>query len=234
METLLAAGIDEQPPATAEKRFPIRNGNNMKSLFVIGDSISCYYGKHLETMLAGRFVYNRKGGTHSLADRDDGTNGVNGGDSSMVISYLNGIEKVWLEKAPDYLLLNCGLHDLSKELSTGSYQVDADTYQANLTTILNLVQKLGIILIWVRTTPVIDLFPDRIPEGAVAVRFNNDVIRYNAIADRVMGELGISVIDLYTFTVNLGPGIYSDGCVHFDEETAAKQAAFIAGKLLTL
>jgi lysophospholipase L1-like esterase len=206
----------------------------MKSLFVIGDSISCYYGKPLETMLAGRFVYNRKGGTHSLADRDDGANGVNGGDSSMVISYLKGIEKVWQEKAPDYLLLNCGLHDLRKDLSTGSYQVAADAYEANLTTILNLVQKLGITVIWVRTTPVIDLFPDRIPEGAATVRFNNDVIRYNAIADRVMDGQGIAAIDLYTFTVNLGPGIYSDGSVHFNVETAAKQAAFIAGKLLAL
>lgn len=210
----------------------------MKNLFVIGDSISCYYGKHLEPMLSGRFEYDRKGGTHELRDREDGTNAVNGGDSAMVISYLKEIGNVWQEKAPDYLLLNCGLHDLRKELSTGSYQVPAEAYEANLSLILDLVRKLGTTIIWVRTTPVIDLFPDRIPEWARTVRANSDVIRYNAIADRVMGGQGVPVIDLYTFTANLmgafGAGIYSDGSVHFNVETAAKQAAFIAGNLWAL
>jgi lysophospholipase L1-like esterase len=203
----------------------------MKKLFVIGDSISCYYGKHLEPMLAGRFAYDRKGGTHKLDNLDDGTDGVNGGDTSMVIAYLKEIGKVWKEKAPDYLLLNCGLHDLKTAVSPAGYQVPAEAYEANLHAILDSVRKFGIALIWVRTTPIVDLAPGIVPDDFMTIRANSDVIQYNAVADRVMSGAGVPIIDLYSFTCNLGPDLYFDRGVHFNEPTAAKQAAFIAGAL---
>jgi len=206
----------------------------VKSLFVIGDSISCYYGRYLETMLAGRLAYDRKGGTHKLEDLDDGTDGVNGGDSSMVLAYLDAIGPIWQEGAPDYLLLNCGLHDAKRLASAETCQVPVGEYEDNLRQILAFVQELGIAIIWVRSTPVLDLPPGEAPDDLRTVRSNDDVVKYNAVADRVMAEHGVPVIDLYSFTQNLGSDVYCDRGVHFNEETAAKQAAFIAGALWSL
>ena len=48
-------------------------GMDKKLVFVIGDSISCYYGRHLEGMLKEMWKYDRKGGKHTFKDIDDGT-----------------------------------------------------------------------------------------------------------------------------------------------------------------
>ncbi len=63
----------------------------MEKIFVVGDSISCYYGEYLEAMLKDVYEYDRKGNTHKLEDLDDCTNGINGGDSSMVLTYLKSV-----------------------------------------------------------------------------------------------------------------------------------------------
>ena len=166
-----------------------------------------------------------------MDDLDDGTDGVNGGDSSMVLAYLNAIGKTWREKAPDYLLLNCGLHDAKRLAPAETYQVPIADYESNLRQILASVRELCIAIIWVRSTPVLDLPPGEVPDDLRTVRSNDEVVRYNAVADQVMAEHGIPVIDLYSFTQNLGSDVYCDRGVHFSEETAAKQAAFIAGAL---
>ena len=61
-------------------------------------------------------------------------------------------------------------------------------------------------------------------------RFEADVEAYNAAADRIMEEHGITTIDLFTFTRNLGPDVYGDH-VHYTTEVRMQQAAFIAGHL---
>ncbi len=201
----------------------------MKHLFVIGDSISCYYGKYLRDMLAGICGYDRKGSAHKLKDLDDGTDGINGGNSRMVIKYLR--ERTQRSGfAPDYLMINCGLHDIKKGAG-GDCAVPAGEYADNLRTIVSLANGISCRMIWVRTTPVNPAFAGNVP--AAIVRHAQDVLLYNRIADRVMREYGIPMIDLYTFTENLGPDIYLNGIdsVHFNETCAAQQAAFIAGWL---
>jgi lysophospholipase L1-like esterase len=205
----------------------------MKSIFVIGDSISCYYGRHLQPMLAGRFDYDRKGGTHKLEQLDDGTDGVNGGDSSMVLTYLTAQCEQWAENGPDYLLVNCGLHDIKRQLK-GEFQVPREQYEANLRAIIELAEEHAGQMIWVRSTPVIPAPSDQIADDRPTIRSNDDVIAYNRIADSIMTEKSIPMIDLYTFTCNLGADLYFDHGVHFTEETAAKQAAFITGSLTAI
>src|SRR3954466_8909069 len=84
-------------------------------LFVLGDSISMHYGPYLEQVLRGKWDYERKRGR--AENLDQGT-GANGGDSNAVLAYLNerlaagGI-------AADWLLLNCGLHDVKSDRQTG-------------------------------------------------------------------------------------------------------------------
>ena len=202
----------------------------LPKVFVIGDSISCYYGTHLERMLAGVFAYDRKGGTHKLADLKDGTDGVNGGDSAMVLTYVRELRKRGGFHA-DWVLLNCGLHDTKTDLAAGVKQVPAAAYERNLREVCGLLRAMGARVVWVRTTPIRDLAPEAIPADLKPCRYNADVVAYNAIADRVMADLGIPSLDLYTFTLNLGPDVYFDKHVHFDETAAAKQAAFIAGGL---
>ena len=204
------------------------------SVFIIGDSISCYYGRHLEGMLRGQFRYDRKVGTHKLKNLDDGTDGVNGGDSRMVLAYLTGMLK-HRSFRPDWLLLNCGLHDVKTDLATCQRQVGIGEYQDNLRTISAMVRQRDIRLVWVRSTPVNDrYFHDReVPASLATSRFNADIVRYNRVADRVMRGQGVPILDLYTFTRNLGAGVYSDN-VHFNETGAMAQAAFLAGCLFRL
>jgi len=198
----------------------------MKQLFVIGDSISCYYGIHLEKMLTGLMAYDRKGRSHRLADLDDCTDGVNGGDSAMVLTYLNEvIGQDWF--APDILLLNCGLHDTKRDQETGQLQIPLPAYTVNLERIIALLLQEGILPIWVRTTPLNS--NSRKPENVAVWHEPEDIDAYNAAADRIMTGHSVPIIDLFSFTVNLGADIYLNGTdhLHFNDVAAAQQAAFL-------
>jgi hypothetical protein len=201
----------------------------MKRLFVVGDSISCYYGRHLEPMLRGFFEYDRKGHKGKLEGLDDGTDGQNGGDSRMVRTYLTEMAKRWSADRPDYLLLNCGSHDIKKDLINGEHQVPIEEYERNLRYICSLILGLGIKIVWVRSTPIIEPSPDAIPRELHTIRSNADIAFYDRIAIAVMKEHEIPMIDLHGFTSNLEGDLYFDHHCHFNEVTAAKQAAFIAG-----
>ena len=200
----------------------------LPSLFVIGDSISCYYGKYLEPMLAGKFVYDRKGGTNKLENLDDCTDGINGGDSSMVLTYLRSVVKREFFK-PDYLLLNCGIHDT--KISGNGLQIPLGQYRDNLESILTLTKTHGIKVIWVRTTPVNENTPHW-SRNEIAKR-KRDIEEYNQVSDEIMQSRTIPVLDLHQFTLNLGSDIFlnSDDSVHFSDTIAQLQASFIAGAL---
>ena len=199
----------------------------MKKLFVIGDSISCYYGKYLEQYTRGIFEYDRKGDSHTLEDLDDCTNGINGGDSSMVLKYLKTVvQKDWF--APDILLVNCGLHD-TKRVDYGPLQITPDQYEANLRAILAVADENKIKIIWVRTTPL-----NKKHQLPGYMRKGDDIEQYNKLADAIMIESKVQIIDLFSFTLNLGEEIYineNKDQVHFTESAAAAQAAYIAGAL---
>jgi lysophospholipase L1-like esterase len=203
----------------------------MKKLFVIGDSISCYYGKYLAPMLEGICEYDRKGGTHKLVNLDDCTDGINGGDSSMVLTYLKSVINMDFFK-PDYLLLNCGSHDT--KMPDGKLQVPPENYRNNLQEILDIAKNKGINVIWVRTAPVNEN-TTHWPLSEIQRR-RNAVALYNKIADKIMMQNQIPIIDIHSFTKNLGPDIYLNkvDSVHFNEKAAELQAAFIAGSLFSL
>lgn len=204
-----------------------KTGVTMKKLFVIGDSISCYYGKYLEQYTRGVFEYDRKGGKHTLSALDDCTDGINGGDSSMVLTYLRGaVAEDWF--APDILLINCGLHD-TKRIDDGPLQIPPNQYEANLREIRETAKRNKMEMVWVRTTP---LNQKHVLPGYM--RKDDDIALYNKIADSIMMEGGVQIIDLFSFTKNLGNDIYineNKDQVHFTEPAAAAQAAYIAGAL---
>jgi hypothetical protein len=191
-------------------------------IHVIGDSISLHYGPYLKMMLTGVMTYSRK--TAPDGNTDD-TSAANGGDSSMVRDYLQALQP---ERPFDSLLINCGLHDIKRDVTTHAVQVPLAQYEDNLHEILAQAQRLAARTIWVRTTPVIDERHNRL--NTTFQRFEADAEAYNAVADHIMLEHGIAAIDLFTFTRNLGLEVYVDH-VHFTTEVRAQQAAFITGHL---
>lgn len=98
----------------------------------------------------------------------------------------------------------------------------------NLANIIEISKSMANKTIWVGLTPVIDEIHNSRKEGFL--RYNQDVIKYDTAAKKIMRENKIPCIDMYNFTKSLGDDVYSDH-VHFKEEIRKLQAAFIAGYL---
>ncbi len=208
-------------------------------VYVIGDSISIQYGPYLEAALRGVMAYARKEGEEEALLNLDKPQGANGGDSSMVLSFLaakaaeGGIDA-------DLLLLNCGLHDIKTDPATSTKQIPIDQYAQNLERIVQIARAMGPTLVWIRTTPCDETIHNH--DGMAFHRFAADGQAYNEVADRIMRDHGVPVIDLYTFTNNLRllsaeqatqaqpDDLYCDH-VHFHDHIRRQQAAFIAGWL---
>ena len=191
-------------------------------LHVVGDSISLHYGPALEVMLTGIAAYSRK----PMQGSDPET--ANGRDSETVLAYLHSLSPA-LCRAIDYLMVNCGLHDLKRDTQTDAYQIPPERYAANLAELVHFAIKRGPRLIWVQTTPVVDTIHNRDPKRTFH-RFAADVAHYNQIADHIMAAASVPIIDLHHFTETFGPGAYRDH-VHYHDPACCNQAAFIAGAL---
>lgn len=196
-------------------------------LYVLGDSISIQYGPYLERYLGERFTYARKRAAEETQLELPNPQGDNGGDSSMVLAFLKAKEQIGGIPA-DLLLLNCGLHDIKTDPQTGTKQAPIEMYHANLGKIVEIVRRLGLDLIWVRTTPCDEAIHN--VRQTTFHRFAADVERYNHAADDIMRAAGIPIVDLFNFTHALGPDLYCDH-VHFHEHVRAQQAAYLAGWL---
>jgi|SRR6218665_810202 len=197
-----------------------------KKLFLLGDSISMQYSPYLEKMIKGTYTVIRKQDDGEGMRNLDVPKGSNIGDSRMALSYIR--YKLADEKfRPDLITLNCGLHDIKRDTATGMIAVDSVEYRRNLKDIVSIVHKRKIPIIWIRTTQVVDSIHRK---NKAFTRLASDLEKYNAIADDVFRSAKISIIDLYTFTKNLGGNRFVDH-VHYNDETKALQAAFIAGFL---
>jgi len=171
--------------------------------------------------------YSRKEGEDEALLDLDHPQGANGGDSSMVLAFLTETARGGGIDA-DLLLLNCGLHDIKTDPATGTKQVPIGQYEDNLRAIVPTVADMRPELVWIRTTPCDEAVHNR---GDMAFhRFSGDREAYNQVADGIMAEAGVPVIDLHTFTCNLGEDLYCDH-VHFHEAVRRQQGAFIAGWL---
>jgi len=203
--------------------------HSLPTLFVLGDSISIHYGPYLQQASTGFLQYDRKQGAPGVEENNmDVATGANGGDSSMVLAYL----KQRNSSAPlrsQFLLLNCGLHDIKLSLETGQPQIPLANYEKNLRAILRETDRLPTTLIWVRITPVIDeIHNTRCPSFR---RTAQDVHAYNQVADQVMAAHPI--LDLHQFSAQFGPEAFLDH-IHFTPAVRKKQGTFIAEYLHNL
>ena len=201
------------------------------TVFLLGDSISLHYNPILIPATADRYEWVTKPGrAEALKDLDVPID-ANGGSSAQVLAFLRD-EDARGALRYDYLLFNCGLHDVAIDGGKTASRVDAGHYHKNLTEIVALAQSRGIKPIWVYTTPVVDELHNTRAGGGMR-RHNTNVLLYNAIAKEVMKGAHVPMIDLYTFTAALGKNAYADH-VHFTVPVREAQAAFLAEQLQTI
>jgi len=183
----------------------------------------------LKKIVEGRFHYDRKRGeAEALADLDNPV-GANGGDSSMVLQYLTSEQSKGVRY--DVLLVNCGLHAIKTNPHTGAKQIPLEQYRNHVQNIVHIAKEMAQHFIWIRTTDAVEQVHNRTYSSFL--RFHDDVVAYNAVADEVMSSNTVPTIDLYTFTQAFGVDAYCDH-VHYTEEVRQLQAAYIAGCLDSL
>jgi acyl-CoA thioesterase-1 len=158
--------------------------NERSKVFLIGDSIAGGYAERVRELLV------------DLATVE--VRPENGEDSRNVLSRAPH----WLEGKRFHVIhFNCGLHDFKRYHGSGSIQVPLSEYGANLGQIIALLGQYAEILIWARTTPVIDGQP---ASKKGFDRFNRDVEEYNRVADRVMAARSVLINDLHGAIVQAG------------------------------
>lgn len=181
----------------------------------------------MQQALTGILGYAHKEGADEALLNLDKPIGANGGDSDRVLEFVKAAAPANTFKA-DILAINCGLHDIKRNPETHAYQVPIERYAENLRELVRVTATLPLRLVWIRTTPCDENIHNA--RSTSFHRFAADCVAYNAVADRVMSEADIPMIDLFTFTSNLGPELFCDH-VHFTMPVREKQAAFIAGWL---
>tara|TARA_R110002096_G_scaffold19639_14_gene65390 strand:- start:2803 stop:3564 length:762 start_codon:yes stop_codon:yes gene_type:complete len=214
--SLTGAVVADSPKATTakprEKKIhsamtPVEDKEGLPRVLLIGDSISVGYTVAVQELLAGKANVHRP-----LTNCGPTTRGLEALDDWLA---TGGAEKDW-----DVIHFNWGLHDLKyisadvKGLAdpaapTSNQQVPPTEYRNNLTQLAKRLQATGASLIWRNTTPV--------PAGA-AGRAVGDSVKYNAIAEEIMAELGISVHDLYSFAKEREATIQLKANVHYSPE----------------
>ena len=201
----------------------------LPKVFVLGSSQTIQFGPYLEKELDGRFRYDRKrdSGGERAEDNLDIPQGASGGDSSMVLAYLRQ-RRLHDPIDADILLLQCGLHDIKTDPATGRKQVSIDRFESNLREALKEASLLGLKVVWLRITPVVDEIHN--VRSNSFHRFAADAAAYNAVADRITREAGTAVIDMSPLCESLIPEAFIDH-IHYDHPTRQAQARFIATEL---
>lgn len=193
-------------------------------IMVIGDSISLGYGPFLKEIFKDKYDYLTKNTNENVGNLDYPT-GPNAGDSHMVLSYIKDLVSK-SEFRPQILLINCGLHDIKTNPSTGQKAINPGDYANNLKAIFRLLCKARIRTIWVNSIPVNDSIHNSCHVGFF--RYNKDAVLYNHLADSICRQYKIPVIDLYSFSSHFPSAARMDH-VHYKPEYANLQAAYIAG-----
>lgn len=197
-------------------------------IFWIGDSIAVHYRPWLLRNLEGVAEIETRGGYSEALKDLDHPRGSNCGDSTMALAFL----KVLVEREDfasfNWVVFNCGLHDIRRDPATDAIQVPLQEYRETLSGILELVRKHGKRPVWITTTAVDDERHLRCYPGGEIIRRNCDVLAYNAAALEIMTEAKVPVIDLNRFTAGLDGELYNDH-VHYFDEVRQQQAAFVSG-----
>lgn len=209
----LSAALDA---SLAPALLPVADVPGLPRVLLIGDSISIGYTREVRRRLAGR------ANLHRPPD--------NCGPTIFGLEQLDG----WLGSGRwDVIYFNFGLHDLKFMDSAGTYIVPgpkdrplatASEYAANLQQIVGRLQRTGARLVFANTTPV--------PGGTVG-RVAGSERAYNAAAEQVMRETGVTCDDLHAF-VTSRPHLQRPNNVHFTPEGCEALADQVAATITAI
>ena len=175
----------------------------LPQILIIGDSISIGYTELVGQLLAGKADVHRP--------------------EANCASTIEGLEHLgtWLGAAAwDIIHFNWGLHDLKYMGQNGEnladpldpdsrQKVPPAVYEANLTTLVERLERVAGRLIWCTTTPVPDGADGRVP---------GDAAKYNAIAEPIMRARRIGIDDLFGCATPRLDAIQQPRNVHFTED----------------
>lgn len=188
-------------PAPDPALAPIVDVPGLPRVLLIGDSISIGYTLPVREALKDKANVHRPPGNCS--------------STGYTLSKLDA----WLGTGKwDVIHFNWGLHD-AKLPPDGVRHSPPDVYEKNLRELVRRLRATGAKLIWATTTPVPNggnLAPNR--------RFDS-VDKYNAIAARVMSELGVATNDLNTAIKPHFARVGRPNDVHYTPEGSALLAA---------
>ena len=195
---------------------PVTDVAGLPRVLLIGDSISMGYTVPVRAQLAG------KANVHRPLE--------NCGDTARGVKSLDK----WLGTGKwDVIHFNFGLHDL-KYLDAaghlappdkGKQVASVDESEAILRTIVARLTQTGAKLIFATTTPV--------PAGTTG-RVADDSVRYNAVAVRVMRELGVALNDLHAFVLPRQAQTQRPANVHFTDPGSAQLAETVVSRIAVL
>ncbi len=206
-----AQGQGARKKAKARKRpnpafVKVTDDPALPRVLLIGDSISIGYTVSTRKLLSGQ------ANVHRIPE--------NGGPTSRGLVQLDK----WLGDCKwDVIHFNWGLHDL-KFMPDGKRQVPLEQYEKNLSELVRRLKATGARLIWASTTPV--------PVGEMKPkRQDGDVVRYNAVAAKIMAANGIAIDDLYAFALPRLEKIQRPVNVHFTPRGSAVLAKEVAASI---
>lgn len=194
-----------KPATTSPSLQMVKDDPSLPRVLLIGDSISMGYTLRTREALKGVANVHRPStncGSTAKAMKELGqwlATANTGGEPA----------KKW-----DVIHFNFGLHDLKYVNDRGStvaaaighQNVPPDVYEKNLRDIVKQLQATGATLIWASTTPTQAVMPGHLPA---------EVIKYNAIAAKVMTENGIAIDDLYATVLPRLDELQLPANVHF-------------------
>jgi hypothetical protein len=203
-------------PAGSEKALaPVPEVPGLPRVLILGDSISIGYMVGVRERLKGVANVQRPA--------------ENCGESARGVVSLDK----WLgDKKWDVVHFNFGLHDVKYLDAAGKY-VTPDKgkqvatlaeYETNLRAIVARLKKTGAKLIFATTTPV---------PAKSSGRVENDEVRYNEVAVRVMKELGVAIDDLHAFVKPRQAKIQRPNNVHFTDEGSTELAEVVTASIQT-
>jgi lysophospholipase L1-like esterase len=196
------------PPQKPNPAFaPVQDVQGLPRVLLIGDSISIGYTLPARELLKGKV------NVHRIP--------VNGGPTSNGLKHV----KEWLGTEKwDVIHFNWGLHDL-KYMDDGKHQVPIEGYETNLKQLVETLKQTGAKLIWASTTPV----P---PSDVKPKRNNDDVVAYNAAAQKIMKSNGVAIDDLYAVAASKLGAIQRPNNVHFTDDGSRVLAEQVAKAIL--
>lgn len=176
----------------------------LPKVLVIGDSIAQGYMEPLARELSGlaTVVWHE-----------------NAGDSTYGLASLDE----WLgDEQWDVILFNHGLHDMKLSVADQGYQVNIKKYEKNLDFIVARLKRTGARLIFATTTPIV---------GSERRR-QEDVVKYNDVALRMMKHQKIDVCDLYAHALPQIEDLLEADGFHFKENGSEILAQEVARHIM--